>query len=515
MSHRQLVKMLSFSFILTVIHQVLKQKLLNHNFMATKNILSVILVLIINFAYAQVQQTQADKIKALNNYVNFSNESTHGLLIVHRMLENFNKNINKYVDLPDQQINFYSNKDLPEDIFEDTENWFYDTSPNEWFVLITKSSGVLPAPTETKLKAISTDMKSILVAVNKIRFDLENQINSLDLTKRENLSLVYDKLEEGVKLYKHFYEKQVILEAEIKNTYNTLKINQESLSAPTVVSALNRMYQTMRTALDALYKKEDEQYTDLIKGQENALMVLNNINLADTKNSKLINPKIQLYWANIKRQATESIKVQKAFADSENIPDEYKLYGKYYYYYNISCINKFNRYGNGVVFEMNRIADFLELPVVRYFEMPHYFKVIYPKLLEKTEFLSSADPVIKALPKVVKGRSVVSATRTIKADTTIVEFQMYDHKIVDKDVVSLSYNGEWIVEKFQISEKPYKFKLKLNDEGKNFLLLYADDMGRQPPATIALSYKYRGKKELIILNSDTKKSEVIEILLQK
>ena len=92
---------------------------------------------------------------------------------------------------------------------------------------------------------------------------------------------------------------------------------------------------------------------------------------------------------------------------------------------------------------------------------------------------------------------------------------MYDHKIVDKDVVSLSYNGEWIVEKFQISEKPYNFKLKLNGEGKNFLLLHADDMGRQPPATIALSYKYKGKKELIILNSDTKKSEVIEIVLQK
>ena len=82
------------------------------------------------------QSTDADKVKVLNNYVNFSNESTHGLLIVHRLLENFNKNINKFVDLPDQQINFYSNKDLPQDIFEDPENWFYDISPNEWYANI-------------------------------------------------------------------------------------------------------------------------------------------------------------------------------------------------------------------------------------------------------------------------------------------------------------------------------------------------------------------------------------------
>jgi hypothetical protein len=67
--------------------------------------------------------------------------------------------------------------------------------------------------------------------------------------------------------------------------------------------------------------------------------------------------------------------------------------------------------------------------------------------------------------------------------------------------------------KFIISQKPFEFTLKLNDKGKNFLLLHADDMGRQPPATIALSYMYKGKKETIVLNSDTVKSEVIEIIL--
>jgi hypothetical protein len=460
-------------------------------------------------------QTSPDteKIKVLNNYVNFSNESTHGLLIVHRLLENFNKNINKFVDLPDQQINFYSNKDLPTDIFEDPENWFYDISPNEWYAKIQAEKGKLPVATESKLNRSIAEMKGIIGAINKIRFDLEEQIKTLDLTKRENLSLVYDKLEEGVTLYKEFYSKQLILETDLDVYYKTLKFSADEMQFPEVLIAMQNVYSSFRGALNALYYKDDDNFGELIKIQQDALSKFNNIKLTDYNSTRLINSKVQNYWANIKKQMSEGISAQKSFADSENIPEEFKLYDKYYYYYNISVINKFNRYGNGIVFEMNRITDYLTIPVMRKFEMPHYFKVIYPKLLEKTEFLEASDPVVKALPKIVRGRNVVTATRTIKVDSFVVDFQMYDHKIVDRDVVSLSFNGDWIVEKFEISERPYDFRVKLNDEGKNFLLLHADDMGRQPPATIALSYKFKGKKELIILNSDTVKSEIIEIIV--
>ncbi|HRO72994.1 MAG TPA: hypothetical protein PK611_04940, partial [Saprospiraceae bacterium] len=119
------------------------------------------------------------------------------------------------------------------------------------------------------------------------------------------------------------------------------------------------------------------------------------------------------------------------------------------------------------------------------------------------------------LPSTVRGRSVVLADHTIFIDSSVVVFQMYDHKIIDGDIVSISFNGDWLVEKYQISEKPYEFKIQVNEEGKNFLLLHADDMGKQPPATIALSYMYKGKKQLITLNSDIAKSEVIEIIMKK
>lgn len=333
--------------------------------------------------------SNAEKVEAINSYIHFTNESTHGLLIVHRMLENFNKNINKFVDLPDQQINFYSNKDLPQDIFADPEDWFYETSPNEWYTKLATEKGKLPLATYDKLYASATEMNKITNVINKMRFDLEEQIKTLDLTKRENLSLVYDKLEEGVKLYKDFYVWQQKLEADVASYYKTLIFTTNDLEFPEVLSTVDNVYSSTRIALNALYKKDDDNFGEIIKNEESALSKFNAIKLTDYNSTRLINSKVQMYWNNIIRQTTESIKAQKDFYESENIPEDFKLYDKYYYYYNISVINKFNRYGNGVVFEMNRILEYLDVPVLRKFEMPHYFKVIYPEILIKDRYVPS------------------------------------------------------------------------------------------------------------------------------
>ena len=49
-------------------------------------------------------------VKALNNYVQFTNESIHGMMIAHRIFENINQKVNRSVDSPSEQINFYGNK---------------------------------------------------------------------------------------------------------------------------------------------------------------------------------------------------------------------------------------------------------------------------------------------------------------------------------------------------------------------------------------------------------------------
>lgn len=453
-----------------------------------------------------------EQVKALNNYVNFSNECTHGLLLVHRLLDKFNKNINKYVDLPDQQINFYSNKDLPQDIFEDPEKMFYDISPNAWLIKIDGSKGKLPAALESSLGKSTTNMKRIITSINNIRFELDDQIKVLDLTKRENLSLVYDKLEEGVKLYKEYYKFQQELEKDIAIHYKTLKFSNNEIQFPKVVNALQRTYDTNRAALNALYFKDDDNFGELIKKEQLALASLDSIRLTDYNSTRLINSKVQMWWANILKQAKNSILEQKSFAESENIPEEFKLYDKYYYYYNFPIIDKFNRYGMGIVFEMNRIMDYLDIPVLKKFEMPHYFKVIYPNIILKDRYITSSNPNIKSFPISMKNRSVSFKGKKIKFDSLNVEFYVIDNKIIDNDRMSLSYNGDWIIQNEKLSEKPIRFRLQLNSQGKNYLLLYTNDMGRNPPTTIGISYYYKNKKEVITMTSNEGENELIELV---
>ncbi len=478
----------------------------------------IVFIFIFLFSYNNIQaQTPQDiqKVEALNVYVTFTNESIHGLLIAHRLLENFNKNINKYVDLPDNIVNLYSNKDLPKDVFEDPEKWFYDISPNELFKKLEANKGQLPADLETQLMKSATSMKSITQSINNLRFEIDEMIPQLDLTKRENLSLVYDKLEEGVDHYKNFYQHQKELENNINTYYKTLKITAEALQFPKVLDEMNNVYFSTRVALDALYNKDDDEYGILIENQTKALKKLESINLQDYNSTRLINSKIQMYWNNVKKQNQASIGIQKNFVNFDEIPEEYKIYERFYYYYNIAVINKFNRYGNGIVFEMNRILDYLNIPVIKYFEMPHYFKVIYPKILESNDYIASSDPMIKSVPVAMRGREVKVANRVIFADSATVEFKMFDNKIIDGDIVTISFNGDWIVEKHKLTANPYIFNLALNQQGKNYLLLHADDVGRQPPCTIALSYKYKGKTENIFLNSDYNSSELIEIVIKE
>jgi hypothetical protein len=486
----------------------------NKRIMSSAKIFSTIIFSFLLFANGIGQVTNNEKVKALNNYVNFSNESTHGLLIVHRLLENFNKNINKFVDLPDQQINFYSNKDLPQDIFEDPENWFYETSPNKWYIKATTGQNILPAATQTKLSIIAGDMQSITGKVNKLRFELEEQIKVLDLTKRENLSLVYDKLEEGVKLYKDFYTKQLALESEIETYAKTIPVTAEEIQFPEVIAAIRGLYKTTRASLHALYNKDDDNYTALIAAQRSALEKFNGIDLASYNSTRLINSRVQMYWNNIKRQSNEALLTEQAFAEFEPIPEEYKLYDKYYYYYNISAINKFNRYGNGIVFEKNRIIEYLGVPVVRFFEMPHYFKVIYPSLITKDTYIGSSKSPITSIPPIVRKRNVVIKEQKAKFDSLNVEFFVIDNKIIDNDRISLNYNGDWIIENVKITDKPVRFRLKLNETGKNYFLLYTDDMGRNPPTTIGISYYYKNKKQLITLTSNQGENQLLELSVE-
>lgn len=476
-----------------------------------------ILLFLVLFAFsilnssAQNAMDRRAKVDALNSVLNFVNESDHGLLIVHRMLENYNQDINQYVDLESFKINFYTNKDLPKDIFEDPENWFYDNSPYEWHAIATEKLRKENIKGSNEIIATIDKMKNILSSINKLRFDLDNAIINKDLTDTSQLNIVYSELERGVTLYADFYTLQLNLMSLVNIGFKPYTPNVADVQFPQLYKSMVDLYINSRNILVSIKNKEDELLDKQIVNQQKAIKAFEALDLASFGSTRLTSRKVKRIKKNIEEQGNLSLKAAKRFFETAEVPKEYKQYGKFYYYYNSDLINKYNRYGNGIVFELNNMVDYLDIPVLIFTELPHYFKVIYPKKLEKLDYLAASDSKITRLPTKLKDREIQMSTRSIKVDSLKFEVQLYDHMIEDGDVISLNFNGDWIVEELLLTAKKEKLKLMLNKEGKNFFILHANNVGRRPPNTMAVDYYYRGFKKQIILESDLNVSEMIEI----
>ena len=62
-------------------------------------------------------------------HLRFVNETNHGMLIIHRLLELYNQELNKHVDLDNYPLNNFSNADFKENIFEDQSRSYYEIAP--------------------------------------------------------------------------------------------------------------------------------------------------------------------------------------------------------------------------------------------------------------------------------------------------------------------------------------------------------------------------------------------------
>lgn len=467
-----------------------------------KRILTLFIYLIF---ISQVFAQKNDQLKALNTYVSFTNESVHGILTIHRLLENFNQQVNKFVDLPGYRINNISNSDLPLNIFRDDEHWFYTVTPYEWFEKIKQEKTVIGDQSYNKLFPVAEEMFITTNKINKIRFDVANFIAGSDLTEKKNLDSVYFLMEKAVDLIDLFYALQMNLEDALDNEFSQFS-GQKNVQNPFL-----DLYEASKELLLNI------RVTDEVNTLNCVEKLRKKIDFARTENSARSNARSKVTATRILQINDGILKMGNELINAPVLAEEYKLYGNYYYYYNVRIIEKFNRYGNGFVGLLNNMIDIEQLPVPHKFEFPHYFKVIYPKRIDKQiETISSTVNNIKTLPSKLAGRDVKQvAKEVILSDSLSLEIELYDFKIQDGDIVSINFNGDWIYEKLSLETKPKKFILDLNKTGRNYIILHAVNVGRRPPNTIGLNYTYKGNKKTIVMQSDLNSSEMVEIKLEE
>ncbi len=129
-------------------------------------------------------------------------------------------------------------------------------------------------------------------------------------------------------------------------------------------------------------------------------------------------------------------------------------------------------------------------------------KKITPELLN--DLLFEEEKIIKLKDRTIKKGKVI----TVHATTLKIE--IYDDAEEDGDMVSLNFNGTWIVKNYKIRKRPLVRTIKIDPKSPfNFITTFAHNLGKLPPNTTAIVIDDGKKKQKILLKSDLEASDVV------
>jgi hypothetical protein len=104
----------------------------------------------------------------------------------------------------------------------------------------------------------------------------------------------------------------------------------------------------------------------------------------------------------------------------------------------------------------------------------------------------------------------VSIKHSYKVDVNELNIEVFDHENEDGDIVSLCFNGQYLLEKLLLKNKPKTLTIKLLPNRQNVLTVFANNTGKEGANTSAIRFTLNGKQEQIILYADKKESDGIE-----
>lgn len=107
-------------------------------------------------------------------------------------------------------------------------------------------------------------------------------------------------------------------------------------------------------------------------------------------------------------------------------------------------------------------------------------------------------------PKLQKRENKVFETITLESELT--EVFLYDNGQIDGDIITLIFNGEVILNKQTLSDKPIVTKIKLIPGKDNILTMYAENLGDIPPNTATMRIKNQDQYHTIFLSADDKQN---------
>jgi hypothetical protein len=117
------------------------------------------------------------------------------------------------------------------------------------------------------------------------------------------------------------------------------------------------------------------------------------------------------------------------------------------------------------------------------------------------------------IPKKVEGREV-KITHKINVKNRKITVKVWDHEQVDGDRISINVNGRWVLINYTLQKQQKVFEVELND-GPNYFVLHALNLGKYPPNTAAIIIDDGQHENQIILESTLETSGTIEITVDQ
>lgn len=118
----------------------------------------------------------------------------------------------------------------------------------------------------------------------------------------------------------------------------------------------------------------------------------------------------------------------------------------------------------------------------------------------------------KNIPKTVYGRPVEMQSE-IKVKQKQLRLQVWDDYSEDGDIVSISLNGEWIIQNYTLKNEPKFIDIQLKP-GNNYLVLFAHNTGDVPPNTAAVATEVNKQQYRLTISSDLKISGALNIIYE-
>jgi WD40 repeat protein len=115
------------------------------------------------------------------------------------------------------------------------------------------------------------------------------------------------------------------------------------------------------------------------------------------------------------------------------------------------------------------------------------------------------------IPSHVGGRKV-EKTSVVEVSDSSLELFVFDISTLDGDIISLSFQNQWILAHYEVTKQKKKITIHLQPGSNNYLVLFADNLGKTPPNTAAISFDSKGQERIFRLESDLKTCSSINFI---